>query len=301
MTSFNMLKQMRFLRFSQCWFVLCMALPLSTVAAREVPFLSGHVVDDAALLTNETRSELEQLLTIHEDQTSNQVVVLIIDSLDDEVLEEYSLKVAESWKIGQADKDNGVLLLVAVQDRKLRIEVGYGLEGDLPDVLCSQIIRREIVPRFREGEFDAGVRAGVLTILAAIEGSYTASPEDAAAEEIPLFGVLLTAFVFLVVVGLFTFFAVFDRGWFLYLFLIPFYAAFPWVFLPYQLAIALFVLYVVALPILRLVLPRTDWGKRKYTAIQSGIASSGSSSGFSSSGFSGGGGSFGGGGSSGSW
>ena len=106
----------------------------------EVPYLSGRVNDVAGVLSNSTHAELESLLKAHEDSTSNQVVVLIVPGLEGESLEGYSIKVAETWKLGRRGKDNGVLLLVARDDRKVRIEVGRGLEGDLTDQLCGMII-----------------------------------------------------------------------------------------------------------------------------------------------------------------
>jgi len=122
--------------------------------AKEVPYLAGRVNDTAGMLSAEAFAELEQLLKSPEDSTSNQIVVLTVADLEGEVLEEYSLKVAETWAIGQADKDNGVLLLIARDDRKVRIEVGSGLEGDLTDATSGIIIRHEIVPRFKDGDFE---------------------------------------------------------------------------------------------------------------------------------------------------
>src|SRR5690606_22653995 len=112
--------------------------------------------------------QLEAQLKQHEDSTSNQIAILIIPSLDGEVLEEYSLKVAEKSQLGKKEKDNGVLLLIAVEDRKMRIEVGYGLEGALPDITCNQIIRNEVAPEFRRNDYDAGVQAGIDGIISAI-------------------------------------------------------------------------------------------------------------------------------------
>ena len=160
--------------FRRTVFAIALGVCCSTsLVAREIPFLSGHVIDEAGILEAGTRETLESQLATHEAETSNQVVVLIIPSLDGEVLEEYSLRVAETYKLGQADKDNGVLLLIARDDRKLRIEVGYGLEGSLTDALSSRIIRNEIVPHFRDGDFDRGVASGTDAILAAIAGEYT--------------------------------------------------------------------------------------------------------------------------------
>lgn len=175
----------------------------------EIPFLAGRVNDTAGMLASATIGELEALLKAHEASTSNQVVVLTIPGLQGEVLEEYSMMVVETWKLGQAEKDNGVLLLVVRDDRMVRIEVGSGLEGDLPDITCGHIIRNEIVPRFRDGDYNAGVRAGVNAILGAIEGSYT---PDTSSESAPDLTFRLLFFsLFMVVVGVFTTIAIFSE------------------------------------------------------------------------------------------
>ena len=144
---------------------------LSFVAhAQEVPYFSGYVNDYAHLLTESTRQELEARLKDHEERTTNQVTVLTIESLEGASLEEYSSGVAESLKIGQKEKDNGILLLVARDDRKIRIEVGYGLEPYLTDAYAGRIIREVITPHFRDGDYDAGIAAGVNAILEKVEG-----------------------------------------------------------------------------------------------------------------------------------
>lgn len=288
-----------------------LALALTPLYALEVPFLSGRVVDTAGLLSPETAAELEALLKQHEAETSNQVVVLTVPSLEGEVLEEYSLKAAETWKLGQAGKDNGVLLLIAKNDRKLRIEVGYGLEGDLTDALCNRIIELEITPRFKQGDFDGGVRAGVDAILGAIAGTYTPDESSSNFEMPPPLVRIFVALIFFLVVGLFTVLGVLGgKGtWFLYFFLLPFYAIFPLMFLGFPGNFYLLGAFVVLFPLLKLFFLKTSWGaelrSRMPDALQNDVqwntSSSSSWSGGSSGGFSGGGGSFGGGGSSGSW
>jgi len=130
------------------------------------------VHDEANILSSSTRSLLESILKRDRDSTSNQIAVLTIPSLEGQSLEEYSLQVSEKWKLGKADKDNGVLLLIVVNDRDIRIEVGYGLEGVLTDALSSRINRNEIAPYFRQGNYDEGVKAGVIAIIDAIKGEY---------------------------------------------------------------------------------------------------------------------------------
>jgi uncharacterized protein len=151
-----------------------MMLPFTLPAQLAVPEHGGRWVhDEAKVLSPATVAELEQILKAERDSTSNQIAVLIIPSLQGESLEEYSIRVAhQEWKLGQANKDNGVLLLISINDRLVRIESGYGLEGVLTDALSSRINRNEIAPYFRKGDFDNGVKAGVMAIIQAIKGEY---------------------------------------------------------------------------------------------------------------------------------
>ena len=155
-------------------FILVLA-PFVVAAQPKVPALWGTPVhDEANVLSQPFIHRLEQQLKSQEDSTSNQVGILIVPTLNDYPMEEYTLQVAEAWKLGQADKDNGVLLFIAIQDRKVRIEVGEGLEGVLTDALSSQIIRNEMAPYFREGNYEGGVQAAVNAIQQAIRGEYQA-------------------------------------------------------------------------------------------------------------------------------
>src|SRR5215831_6874883 len=149
-------------------------------SALDVPPLTGRIVDLARVLPASDADQLTAQLKTHEDKTGNQVAVLIIPSLEGESVEEYSHRVATTWKLGRKGTDNGVLLLIALKERKLRIEVGYGLEGTLTDLRSAHIIRDEIVPRFRDGDLPGGIAAGVHAILGTIEGTYQAkeSPSD---------------------------------------------------------------------------------------------------------------------------
>ncbi len=148
--------------------------------ALDVPALTGRIVDLAHVLPAQDADQLTAQLKAHEEKTGNQVAVLILPSLEGEPLEEYSHRVATTWKLGQKGTDNGVLLLIALKERKLRIEVGYGLEGTLTDLRSAHIIRNEIVPHFKAGDIPAGVQAGTQAILQTIEGTYQAkeSPAD---------------------------------------------------------------------------------------------------------------------------
>lgn len=155
--------------------VLLAVLPLWSFAQVPIPELWGtRVHDQANILSAAFVTELEQMLKRHEDSTSNQIAVLIIPTLEDVPIEDYTFRVAEAWKLGQAEKDNGILLFVAVQDRKVRIEVGEGLEGVVPDAIANQIIRNEIAPNFRQNNYEGGIRAAVGAIIQAIGGEYVA-------------------------------------------------------------------------------------------------------------------------------
>ena len=136
----------------------------------EVPFLTGRVNDDAQILSEGTIKKLSETLKQHEDKTTNQVVVLTIPSLEGDNIEDFSNRVFNEWKLGQKDKDNGVLVVVVPGERKMRIEVGYGLESELPDVLAGRIIRNIMTPRFRQGDYDGGVVSGVDAIIDVLEG-----------------------------------------------------------------------------------------------------------------------------------
>ena len=145
-----------------------------TAWALDVPQLTGRVVDLAQVLPSDVAASLTHDLEAHEAKTSNQVAVLILPSLEGEPLESFSHRVGTTWKLGRKGTDNGVLLLIALRERKVRIEVGYGLEGTLTDLRSAHIIHQEIVPRFRGGDLPGGIAAGVQAILDTIEGTYKA-------------------------------------------------------------------------------------------------------------------------------
>ena len=139
---------------------------------------TAYVNDYAALLSEGARRNLEAVLGQFEKETSNQIVVAIFPSLDGQVLEDFSIKLAEKWKIGTKKNNNGVILLIFKNDRKVRIEVGYGLEGALPDATARMIIQREITPSFRQGDFDGGVTRAVNAMIQATKGEYRVSRMD---------------------------------------------------------------------------------------------------------------------------
>ena len=140
--------------------------------------IKTYVTDKTGTLSSSQIQTLENKLSGFDKETSTQVVVWMISSLEGESLEEKSIEIAEQNGIGQKSKNNGVLLFIAKDDRKLRIEVGYGLEGALPDALCGQIIRKEITPKFKQGNYYEGISAGVDAIIKATKGEYTRDKSD---------------------------------------------------------------------------------------------------------------------------
>jgi uncharacterized protein len=159
-------------------FVLVLAV--SAWAQVAVPPLKGRVTDLTGTLKPEQVASLEQLLRSFEARKGSQIAVLIVPTTVPETVEQYALRVAEQWKIGRKKVDDGAILVVAKDDRALRIEVGYGLEGALNDATASRIIREVIVPRFREGDFSGGISAGVDRMIRVIDGEPLPAPAKAA-------------------------------------------------------------------------------------------------------------------------
>jgi len=142
------------------------------------PIQGSHIIDQAQILDATTRDILERTIQAHEDSTSNQIMVLTIPKLIDETIEQYAVRAYSQYRLGAEGRDNGVLLIVSYEDRKIRIEVGYGLEGALNDALCGRIIRNDISPEFKQGNYNKGVLNGVHSIISAIQGEYKADPSS---------------------------------------------------------------------------------------------------------------------------
>lgn len=136
---------------------LALLLVSGRASARDVPPLRAHVNDTADMLSADAEQKLEQRLTNYEQRTQQQFALLTIDTLDGDPIEQFSLRVAEAWKLGQKGKDNGLLLLIVKNDRKLRIEAGYGLEGEVTDAFSARVIRNVLTPQLRAGQADQGV------------------------------------------------------------------------------------------------------------------------------------------------
>jgi uncharacterized protein len=149
-------------------------LPVNNAFAQKaVPPQGGYMIhDEANVLSSQDKAMLEYLVKAEEDSTSNQIAVLIVPSLDDDDIDSYSIRVANEWKLGDEKKDNGVLWVIAIKERQMRIEVGRGLEGVLTDAQSSRIDRNQVAPYFRQGDYAAGVKAGVVAIIQTIKGEY---------------------------------------------------------------------------------------------------------------------------------
>ncbi|CAN5435902.1 YgcG family protein [soil metagenome] len=271
-----------------CWaFAGATFVALADVA---VPPLTGRVVDLTATLSADQAAALEQKLKEFEDRKGSQLAVLIVPTTQPEAIEQYSLRVVEQWKLGRKKVDDGALLLIAKNDRKLRIEVGYGLEGVLNDATSKRIIDEIITPKFRSGDFAGGISDGVDRILKVIDGEPLPAPEakrepvdlSAIGDYFPFLfiGTLMAGGIFRALLGRLLGSLVAGGGiglimWFLI-------GALP------LAAIAGLIVFVLTLI--------------GDTLVSSGGGGRGGyGGGVSSGGFSGGGGSFGGGGASGSW
>ena len=275
-------------------FLFCGRLGAQDLAP--VPELSGRVVDTVGLLDPGSRQAIDSYLTDLEQREGSQVVVLVVDSTEPEPIEEFSIRVAEAWQIGRGAVDDGVILVVARSDRRMRIEVGYGLEGAIPDITAKRIIADIIAPHFREQDFAGGIQAGVEAIGARIEGEPLPEPSataDSRDEEGGEFFFLACFVVALIASALLRMASAGKRllgsGILAFLcFLIALYFFAFFTALTYS-----FVIFCVA-----------AFG-HNFRGRGGGSVFSGSGGGFGGSfgggGFSGGGGSFGGGGASGSW
>jgi uncharacterized protein len=182
--------------------ILFLAFVTPAVAEPPIPALTGRVVDQAGILDRGTVDAITSQLAAYESSTGNQIVVVTLSGLKGYPIEDWGLALGRGWGIGQKGKNNGVLLIVAPNDRQLRIEVGYGLEGDLPDATANTIVDSEIIPAFKRGDMPGGVRAGVNAILAALGGNYapTKLASSSAGNEFPAGAFSVFAFIFIVIV-----------------------------------------------------------------------------------------------------
>jgi uncharacterized protein len=181
-----------------------LGLPLRA-DADNLPSPSGFVNDFAGILSSQTRQDLEQQLTEYERTSSNEIAVATVKSLDGDSIEDLANTTFQQWGVGKKGSDNGVLILVAVDDRKVRIEVGYGLEGALTDTESGIIIRSSITPKFKQGDYDGGIRAGVQDVIDQLGGA--PPPQEAGASSVSEhstmrwgFGEIVTSVVWLLII-----------------------------------------------------------------------------------------------------
>ena len=181
-------------------FALLLCWPFAATADVAVPALSGRVVDQTGTLSSGDIDTLTQRLKDLEKRKGSQVAVLIVPTTQPETIEQFSIRVAEAWKIGRRKIDDGALLVVAKSDHKLRIEVGYGLEGALTDITARRIIDEVIVPRFKTGDFTGGISAGVDRIIRVIDGEPLPVPKpEVSHDSAPdfLFNIIFSPFGFI--------------------------------------------------------------------------------------------------------
>ena len=251
-----------------------LSLAIVPAVALVLPTLSGRVVDDANILDPPTRAALDQKLAELEAKTTDQLVIVTLKSLQGTSIEDFGVALGRAWRIGQRDKNNGVLLIVAPSERKVRIEVGYGLEGTLTDAVSKLIIENAIIPRFRANDVPGGVTRGVDDIISVLTGDAEEWKQRAAKRPDP------------------------ELPWGTILILILALAMFAVVF-------AMIVGAMPSDPRSRRRRSASPWSSDPWWTGSSGGFSgggfSGGGGGFGGGGFGGGGGSFGGGGASGSW
>lgn len=283
-----------------CILFFILLFPFSAHAL-DVPKLQGHVNDYANMISPSTKAELEKELNSFEQTDSTQIVILTIPSLEGKVLDEFSIKVAESWKIGQKGKDNGIIITVAKQEKKIRVEVGRGLEGKLTDLAAGRIVDLVIKPKFKRGDFDGGFVSGVHSLIDATRGEFKADKNHLPKKKdsihnfltILIFGVIVLLFIGSIsrIVGGVS--GAIGLPALIHLTLTP-------------IGLIAFIILSAAGLLAGLFLPKLFSSGRHHSGggFLSGGGYYGSGSGFSGGGFggfSGGGGSFGGGGASGDW
>ena len=278
--------------------VLLFSIVLTIQAALPLPDLNSRVTDETGTLSDYEIQLLESKLKLLEDSTGSQIVVVMISTTGSESIEEYSIRLAEQWKIGRKGVDDGIILLIAKNDRKLRIEAGYGFEGALPDAVAARIINEIITPDFRNGDFADGIRAGTDALIRIAYGESFALPPSAKPSGSGISDILIliiflnSAVAFVVLVVKFKFKAILSIAGVA--------AVTMLIFAGWAAALGAFFMIMIFSSMVLAVFS----GGGSSSSYSSGSSYSSSSSGWSSggsSGFSGGGGSFGGGGASGSW
>lgn len=195
-------------RYSSCFSVAALlalvVLPVSAALAQstpEFPELSGRVVDKAGILSPTTESQITQVLQAHEQGTTEQVVVVTVPDLQGYPIEDFGYQLGRHWGIGQKGEDNGALLIVAQKERKIRIEVGYGLEGRLTDAASATIINQIMTPAFKQGQFEQGIGNGVVAMVKVLGGEPLAAPSQPAGSDQQKPNVRLVSLFFMIIMA----------------------------------------------------------------------------------------------------
>ncbi|TGK93040.1 TPM domain-containing protein, partial [Leptospira brenneri] len=266
------------------------------IFSKEIPTLERRVTWEEGTISEAEANIWESVLEEHEEKTSNQVAIFVVRSLEGEILEEYSLKVAEEWKLGQKNQDNGILILLSIEDRKVRIEVGYGLEGILTDVYCNRIIRNVMIPHFKSGNYEEGITAGLNQILTTL-GTGVTPKEPTMWEEFQAFRgigaeqgwhLYLIGLIFVGIIFLFATILAFhkeDSSTWVFFFLLIFFQWVPSIFYGFYGWVVCNFIYIIGFPFVRLTRNKISWVKSISEKISDSVTySSGSSSGGWSSG-----------------
>lgn len=181
--------------------IVCLLLPVSLLAS-DLPQLRGRVNDYAGMLSATTSQQMEQTLAAFEQAESTQIVVLTIPSLAGEEIEQFAIRLADTWQIGHQGKDNGAILIVAKAERKVRIEVGMGLQGVIPDITAARIIRDVMRPALAQGDYDRGISAGVQALMAAAKGEFSADQSSPSRQRHTGGNVFVTTLIFTLVAAI---------------------------------------------------------------------------------------------------
>jgi uncharacterized protein len=183
------------------WLLLGLALAAAIFAQQAIPPLEQRVTDLSGTLRTPAIAALERKLADFEARKGSQIVVLVVPTTAPEAIEQYGLRVAEAWELGRGEVDDGILLLVALQDRRVRIEVGYGLEGAVPDALARRVIDEQITPRFAGGDYAGGIEAGIDALVGLVDGEPLPPPAPRGDEVEDAFSVLPIALVLVAFLG----------------------------------------------------------------------------------------------------
>lgn len=280
---------------------LMTAVPAAAQPLRPVPPLEARVTDLTGTLTQAEQAGLEAELAGFESRKGAQIVVLIVPSTEPEEIEQYSIRVVDAWKLGRAAPDDGALLLVAKDDRAMRIEVGRGLEGALTDLVSKRIISDTIAPYFRQGDFAGGIAAGIGQMIRVIDGEPLPAPDREWGGGTERLAGMLPFLFGLVIVGSIVFRAIFGRALGSVATGGVIGAVVWWLTQVFGLAIGVGIVAIIVSLFLGIAGPHRWSSRPGHGGWSSGGWTSGGGGSFGGGGFSGGGGSFGGGGASGRW